>query len=120
MNEGPFDLREQERAEAERATREEYDRLDRVNEIKWIMGNEIGRRFMWRILEQAGVFRSTFSNDALTMAFAEGNRNEGLRQLAMIHEVCPEMYPVMLKESTSARRNHTDDDPTGSNDASLV
>jgi type IV secretory pathway TrbL component len=64
-----------------------------------------GRRIVWRMLDQAGVFRSSFNTNAMTMAFAEGSRNQGLRMLAIIHASCPEQYPTMMKEQTDERTN---------------
>ena len=71
----PLDLRSQEREKEDRETR---DRLERENEeadIKWLMSSKKGRRVMWRLLDQAGVFKLSFNTNAMTMAFAEGNRN---------------------------------------------
>jgi hypothetical protein len=42
------------------------------------------------------------------MAFSEGNRNLGNRYLTLIHAMCPEQYPAMVKENTDDDRN-TDD-----------
>jgi len=111
-NYDPLDLRGQER---DKADRELQDRLDRENEeadIKWLMSSKRGRRTMWRLLDQAGVFRLSFNTNALTMAFSEGNRNNGLRLLALIHSLCPELYPTMLKE----QRNDRDADDGSRND----
>jgi hypothetical protein len=52
-----------------------------------------------RLLERAGVWRLSFNTNALTMAFHEGMRNEGLRLLAQIAAHCPDRYTEMLKES---------------------
>ena len=106
-NYDPLDLKAQERDKADRET---LDRIDQENEeadIKWLMSSKRGRRTMWRLLDQAGVFRLSFNTNALTMAFAEGNRNYGLRLLSMIHALCPELYPTMLKEQKNDR--HADD-----------
>lgn len=99
----PTDLRVQEKAKADRSVR---DRLSRENEeadLKWLMSNKRGRRYIWRLLDQTGVFRLSFNTNAMTMAFAEGNRNFGNRTLAMIHTLCPEHYQSMVKENTSDR-----------------
>ncbi len=107
-NYDPLDLRGQDRSKAERELR---DRLARENEeadIKWLMGNKRGRRVLWRLLDQAGVFRSSFNTNAMAMSFAEGNRNYGLRMLALIHSQCPELYPTMMKENSSHERNNDD------------
>ena len=69
-----------------------------MEDFKWLMGNKQGRRFVWRLLEKAGVFRTTFrlNNE---MAFLEGMRNMGLILVADIHEICPEKYHIMVKEA---------------------
>lgn len=69
-----------------------------VDDFKWIMGNKRGRRFIWRLLEQAGVFRSSFSTNSMQTSFNEGNRNFGLRVLAMVHEHTPALFVTMLDE----------------------
>lgn len=72
-------------------------RQTEVEDFKWLMGNKQGRRYVWRLLEQAGVFRSTFRLDN-EMAFLEGMRNMGITIIADIHEICPEKYQLMIKE----------------------
>ena len=67
------------------------------------MSSKRGRRFVWRLMDQAGTFRSVFNPNSMAMAFAEGNRNTGLRILAMVTSLCPEHYPAMLKENTDDR-----------------
>lgn len=101
----PLDLRGQERSKAERELRERLAREAEESDVKWLMSNKRGRRVVWRLLDQAGVFRSSFNTNAMSMAFAEGNRNYGLRMLAMIHALCPEQYPAMMKEQTDDRLN---------------
>jgi len=71
------------------------------DDIIWMMNTKNGRRFIWRALEQCGVFRISFSTNALQMAFAEGNRNYGNNLLSMVTSVCPEMYSVMMKENVN-------------------
>jgi hypothetical protein len=51
------------------------------------------------VLERAGVYRLSFNTNSMTMAFAEGARNEGLRMLALIHTASPDLYPAMMKEA---------------------
>lgn len=82
-------------------------------DIRRLMTSKWGRRFLWRLMDQAGVFRLSFANDPMAMAFAEGNRNSGLRILNLIHTLCPEHYNAMLKEQTSER---TDNDGDPGND----
>lgn len=106
-NYDPLDIRGQERAKATEDDRARLVRETEEADIKWLMGSKQGRRIVWRLLDRAGVFRLSFSTNAMQMAFAEGNRNEGLRTVAMIHKLCPEQYTVMVKEATDDR--HVDD-----------
>ena len=107
-NEGrddPFDIAGQEQAAKER---ELYARLERESEesdFRWLMNSRRGRRIVWRLLEQSGVFRSSYSPTAMQMAFNEGHRNYGNRTLALIHQYCAELYSIMVKENTNARRD---------------
>ena len=99
----PLDLRGQERAKEEAASRTQLARVNEDDDFKWLMGSKRGRRIVWRLLDRTGVFRLSFNTNSMQMAFAEGNRNEGLRTLAQIHALCPELYPVMMKEQVNDR-----------------
>ena len=88
---------EQARFDAQLAA--EKRRAVESDDIKWLMNDIKGRRIVWRILDRAGVFRSSFSSDSLIMAFSEGRRNEGLALLQTINLVCPELYIKMSKEA---------------------
>lgn len=94
-----FDLQAQQDALDEARERSKLEALNEVNDLKWVMSNKRGRRFMFRLLERAGVWRLSFNTNALTMAFNEGNRNEGLRLQALVTLHCPERFAEMLKES---------------------
>jgi len=102
-NYDPLDLRGQERSQEEQKHLDDLDRVNEEADIKWLMSSKRGRRVVWRLLDQAGVFRLSFNTNALTMAFSEGNRNYGLRLLGLIHTLCPELYPTMLKEQKYER-----------------
>lgn len=95
----PLDLRGQERAKVESDDREFVAFQIEIDDLKWLMSNKRGRRFVHRSLERAGVWRISFNTNALTMAFNEGMRNEGLRLLSQVTEHCPKRYTEMLKES---------------------
>jgi len=112
QNYDPLDLRGQERDRADKELRERLDRQNEEADVKWLMSQRRGRRMVWRLLHQAGVFRSSFSTNAMQMAFAEGMRDRGVRLLDLIHEACPEQYHVMMKE----RNERTNDDGNGRND----
>ena len=104
----PTDIRAIDDAQAEQAERDRLARESEDGDVRWLMGSKRGRRIVWRLLDRAGVFRLSFNTNAMSMAFAEGNRNEGLRVLAQIHALCPELYPVMVKEQVNDNRNPDD------------
>lgn len=94
----PFDIKAQEHAARVTVERDKLNLINEVDDFKWLMGSRRGRRIVWRQLDRAGVFRLSFNTNAMAMAFAEGNKNEGLYTLSQIHSACPELYPIMLKE----------------------
>jgi len=74
-----------------------------LRDLDELMSLPAGARFIWRLLERAGVYRSSFSTDALIMAAQEGRRDIGLKLLAEILEACPEKYINLLKSSKERR-----------------
>lgn len=94
----PMDVQAQERVAAESETRSKLVQQTEIDDVKWMMSNKRGRRIVWRQLERAGVFLLSFNTTAMTMAFNEGRRSEGLRLLAQIHATCPEHYVTMMQE----------------------
>lgn len=95
--------------EAERHHQKDVARIARVErqqelaEVKSLMEEYAGRRFMWRLLDKAGVFRSSFTGNSETF-FKEGMRNIGLMYMGMINETCPELYHLMVTEAAGARK----------------
>ena len=93
-----FDLRGQEAVREEAEEKVKLKARIELDDLKWVMQNKRGRRFVHGILERAGIWRLSFHTNALQMAFNEGSRNEGLGMLAKLTEQCPEFYALMLKE----------------------
>jgi hypothetical protein len=112
----PLDLRGQEQHAADEELQDRLARETENGDLKWLMSSKRGRRVIWRLLDRAGVFRLSFNTNAMSMAFSEGNRNEGLRTLMLIHTLCPELYPTMVKEANNARNRNSDDGRNGRND----
>ncbi len=99
----PSDIRGQERVHAERAEQAKLAKESEESDLVWLMSSKRGRRIVWRLLDQSGVFRLSFNTNAMQMAFAEGTRSYGNRMLALIHDHSPELYPVMVKEHNRDR-----------------
>lgn len=113
----PIDLEAQAVAKAAQDERDRIKRLIEVGDLKWLMAHKQGRRFIAKVLEQHGVYRSSFRLEALEMAFLEGQRNHGLALIRDLHEHTPERYAEMLQESRDGRSTSSKPGSTGSSDA---
>lgn len=91
---------EREALEQEASKKQKLRRDNELNDLRLICKTEHGRRFVWRLLEQAGVWRSTYTGEALSAAFAEGKRNTGLMVFSDVMEACPDQYLVMANEAS--------------------
>ena len=105
-NHDPFDIQGQERAKSDQDKTARMAMDEEKDDIKWLMSSKRGRRILWRLMDQSGVFRLSFNPNAMQMAFSEGNRNFGNRVLGVVHRFCPELYPTMVKEGNE--RNNSD------------
>lgn len=82
---------------AEEAKRRE---LEAVDELRWLMSDKRGRRFMWRLLGEFGVFQQTYvPGDTHGSAFREGQRSMALKLTTRISEHCPDRMSEMQKEA---------------------
>jgi len=94
----PTDTRRQEHeAEADEAgARARRER--ELNDLRWLLGHPQGRRIATRLLDEAGVFRSSFNTSGSVMAFNEGKRNQGLFLTAELLDASPDGYMKVLQE----------------------
>lgn len=74
----------------------------RIADMALLLSTRPGRRFIWGLMSDCGIFRSSFDNSGSVTAFNEGQRNVGLKVLADVNEAGPEQYLVMLRESQEA------------------
>lgn len=94
----PTDLKRLEReAEAEEVGARERRRKE-LDDLRWLLGHPQGRRIVSRLLEQAGVFRSSFNTSGSVMAFNEGRRDMGLFITGELIEASADGYMKVLKE----------------------
>lgn len=110
MSNDPTDIRSQERAQEEVSKRERLAKDTEESDTKWLVSSKRGRRIVWRMLDQAGVFRMSFNTNSMQMAFNEGNRNSGNRLLAMMNEANPDAFTLMLKEAKEKTNDARNDD----------
>lgn len=98
MSRDPIDLRARERDKIEEESKKRARRAAELEDVKWLLQSPQGRRFIWRLLEKAGIYRSTFTGSAPHDAFAEGIRSVGLMVIADVFAADPDAYTKMLKE----------------------
>ncbi len=74
-------------------------------DLKKVLSDVEGRRVIWRILSEAGVFRGSFNQNALAMAFNEGKRDIGLLLIGEINANMPQRLFQLQNESSSDLKN---------------
>lgn len=98
INNDPTDLNAQARdAEAEEVVARERRRKE-LDDLRWLLGHPQGRRIISRLLDEAGVFRSSFNHSGSLMAFSEGKRHMGLFITSELLEASADGYMKVLKE----------------------
>ncbi|MEK9753373.1 MAG: hypothetical protein VW338_09200 [Rhodospirillaceae bacterium] len=65
-----------------------------------ILSTKGGRRFVWRLLEEAKIHSTSFAVEATITAFNEGKRHVGLWALAEVFEADPSAYTRMRQEAS--------------------
>ena len=88
---------QEQRIQAEKLEREIF-----LNDVRHVLSSVQGRRFVWRILDMAGVYRSSFTGNSTTF-FNEGARNIGLRVLSDVMDAKPEAFLIMQQEDKKRR-----------------
>ena len=78
------------------------------SDLAWILADAQGRRFLYRILGIAGIYRNPFDSDHSIMAANCGQMNVGLQLLSEIQRINPEGYLLMLKERIESVKRDTD------------
>lgn len=69
-----------------------------ISDLHAIMNTAAGRRTMWRLLSNCGIYHESYSSDPLLMANREGSRKIGLQYVVLLTTHCLEKYQLMEKE----------------------
>src|SRR5215472_3023291 len=77
------------------------DLEDRRQFVVAAMSHPAGRRYFCQRLISCHIFTSSFSTNAMQMAFAEGERNQGLQILNDLMQFCPDEYVQMMRENNA-------------------
>jgi len=91
-------------------SRKEYkNRKDReISDLQTVLKKPEGRRVVYKILCDCGVFKASFALNSNTTAFNEGKRDIGLGLLAELDLAEPQIYSQMLKEHFSEAKSKKD------------
>ena len=93
----PLDLTAQETAQLQRQERAEEAARQFAEDVKWVMSDKRGRRFVRSLLERGGAYRNNFNTNALTMAYHEGRRAVVNELQHDITALAPDRFFEMLK-----------------------
>lgn len=72
----------------------------RDDELAYVMGHALGRRFIWRLLHQVcAIDASNFSSDAMMLAYAQGRRDIGLDIQSALLDFDKQVFLTMETEN---------------------
>lgn len=96
----PLDLNAQEAADADEADAGRLERQLAEEDLRWLMHDLRGRRFVWRLLSRTHVHNNPYAGAGRSedTAFRCGQMNVGLMLLAELHQQCPGRYQQMVQE----------------------
>jgi hypothetical protein len=94
----PFDVDDQVEQREERLLSDEQKRRAELEDVRFIMLSVQGRRFVWRMLAQAGVKKIAYRHDTHEEGFVLGMQNFGFFIESEVNEAGPELYLKMLNE----------------------
>ena len=99
LTDDPTDLAGLARAERAAGDKAARDANQERDDLAWLMSGPRGRRIVWRQIDRSGVLTgSSFSPDAMTMAFSEGVRNPAMRLLGLVLPM--DEFAAMVRENT--------------------
>lgn len=103
------------------ATKQKRAKSDSETEklvLRTLMSQVDGRRYIWLRLSECNVWASTFTGDALTGAFREGERNVGLKLFGAVSRLCPNEFMCMTIENSAVELKEEDNGRSSSDDDS--
>ena len=96
-----LDLNEEEKKEIEE--RNKLKRNQKISDLKKVLSFQEGRRFIWRILQDAEPFQTCFDTNALTMAHKAGFKDFALNLIDDLNRYAPGSYQHMQKEAIAEK-----------------
>lgn len=76
-----------------------------IDDIKFVMDSEQGRRVVWGLLTKGQVFGTCFNVEPHITAFNEGQRNLALILFQRVMAHCPDQYLKMAAEASEQEQS---------------
>lgn len=86
--------------------KESFEQKQELADIRYVLSDPRGRRYILKYLSAAGFYRNEFSPHADYRAFRDGQRNIAAKMLMDVLEVDPEAYGKMLIEFAREESGH--------------
>ena len=84
----------------ERAKRKQEDlEKQQMNDIRTVLSNASGRRFLWRVLEKCNAFGSVFSSDSSLMSYHSGQQDLGHFLMSEITQADENLLLKLMKDN---------------------
>jgi hypothetical protein len=81
-----------------------------LEDLRAVLGTGEGRRTIWRVLTQAGAFKSVFNPEAAVMAYQAGQQDLGHWLLAELAELDPAAVFRLAEEARGRERKELEVD----------
>lgn len=88
---------------------DEVETFDLDDATRFMLSTTQGRRFLWWILGECGLFRASFSGNSSTF-HAEGERNIGLKIVARLDAINPIAFPQLMLDMKADEEARKDKD----------
>ena len=83
----------------------EHKRLRDISDMQKMLKLPEFRRYMWKLMGDAGLFRSSFSQNAMTMSCSEGRRDIGLGILNDLNNADVNVFGQIQREYISEQKS---------------
>lgn len=77
----------------------------RLNDIRTVLSNASGRRFIWKLMSKCNTFGSVYSEQPSTMAYLSGQQDLGHYVMSSIIEADENLLLKIMKENQKDRSN---------------
>ncbi len=72
-----------------------------LSDLRYVAKSVEGRRLLWQIMSESGIFLSSFNKESNIAAFQEGRRSVGLNVLHSIFDAKASLFGQMQEEHAS-------------------